>query len=134
MSGHQPAVEFHNRTWLNAEAAPETLAWERDLGVAHLVVDEPTDVGNFAHGVWAVTNPKLAIVRLHVRNEETWTGKRLAASSERFSDEYSREELEDLAKRMLLLAADAFDLQVLLNVNFGDQGIRAADALLELLG
>lgn len=134
MSGHLLAVEFRNNSWLNPNAAADTLAWERDLGVAHVVVDEPTGVGNFAHAVWEVTNPKLAVVRLHGRNEETWTNKALSASSERFNYEYSREELKELAGRMLTLAEDAFELQVLLNVNFEDQGIRSADTLIELLG
>ncbi|MGY4829181.1 DUF72 domain-containing protein [Sphaerotilaceae bacterium SBD11-9] len=133
MRGYQLAVEFRNRSWLNERDANETLAWERELQVAHVVVDEPKDVGNFGHGVWAVTNPKLAVVRLHGRNDETWKGKELTASSERFNYEYSPDELRALAERMKVLAEDAFELQVLLNVNFEDQGIRAADALLALL-
>lgn len=133
MHGHQLAVEFRNRSWLNEEAATSTLAWERELGVVHVVVDEPQGVGNFAHGVWAVTNPPLAIVRLHGRNEETWSAKGLSASSERFNYEYDHDELRDLAQRIRQLAEEAFELQVLLNVNFEDQGIRAADALIELL-
>lgn len=133
MSGHQLAVEFRNRSWLNEHAVHETLAWERDLGVVHVVVDEPQDVGNFAHSVWAITNPKLAIVRLHGRNAETWSNKNLGASSERFNYEYSREELGDLAQRITTLAEEAFELQALLIVNFEDQGIRAADELTELM-
>jgi uncharacterized protein YecE (DUF72 family) len=132
MQGHHLAVEFRNQSWLNEGAAESTLAWERELGVSHVVVDEPQGVGNFAHGVWAVTNPKLAVVRLHGRNAETWTNKGLSASSERFY-EYSGDELGDLTQRIRRLVEDAFELQVLLNVNFEDQGIRAADSLIDLL-
>lgn len=72
-------------------------------------------------------------LRLHGRNAETWANKELSASSERFNYEYSGAELGDLAQRVRRLVVDAFELQVLLNVNFEDQGVRAADALTELL-
>lgn len=65
MRGHTVAVEFRNQTWLVGKAAARTIAWERELGVAHVVTDEPQGVGNFVPNVWEVTNPELAIVRLH---------------------------------------------------------------------
>ncbi|WP_374562602.1 DUF72 domain-containing protein [Ideonella sp.] len=133
MAGHLLAVEFRNQTWLGDKQAEHTLAWERGLGVAHVVVDEPQGVGNFAQAVWAVTNPQLAIVRLHGRNAETWTGQGLSASSERFNYEYADDELHELAGRIEALADEAFELQVLLNVNYEDQGIRAAQKLARIL-
>jgi uncharacterized protein YecE (DUF72 family) len=133
MAGHLLAVEFRNQTWFSEERAERTLAWERELGVAHVVVDEPQGVGNYAQGVWAVTNPALAVVRLHGRNAETWTAKGLSASSERFNYEYAEEELQELADRTEKLAEEVFDLQVLVNVNFEDQGIRAAQRLAAMM-
>jgi len=137
MAEHLLAVEFRNRTWFGASRVEETLAWERDLGVSHVVVDEPQGVGNYAHGVWALANPRLAVVRLHGRNAETWAKKGLSASSERFNYEYTDDELAELASSIDRLAEEAFELHVLLNVNFEDQGIRAArrlHALLQRLG
>jgi uncharacterized protein YecE (DUF72 family) len=131
MKGHLLAVEFRNQTWLNPERVQDTLAWERELGVAHVIVDEPQGVGNFAHGVWAVTNPALAVVRLHGRNETTWNAKGLTAASERFDYEYESDDLREIASRMLELLDEAFELQALLNVNFEDQGIRAANKLID---
>jgi uncharacterized protein YecE (DUF72 family) len=133
MAGFLLAVEFRNETWFDEPQASSTLAWERELGVAHVVVDEPQGIGNFSRGVWAVTNPQLAVVRLHGRNAETWTGKGLSASSERFNYEYGETELAELARQIDSLAEEAFDLQVLVNVNFEDQGIRAAQRLVGLL-
>jgi uncharacterized protein YecE (DUF72 family) len=133
MAGHLLAVEFRNQSWLNEARRERTLAWERELGVAHVVVDEPQGVGHFAHGVWAATHPMLALVRLHGRNAETWDAKGLTASSERFNYDYPDDELEDLAERSRRLADEAFELQVLVNVNFEDQGIRAARKLHVLL-
>lgn len=133
MADHLLAVEFRNQTWLSESNRERTLAWEKELGVVHVVVDEPTDVGNFAHGVWAVTHPELAVVRLHGRNAETWNAKGLTASSDRFNYVYSDAELADLAAQMQRLAQDAFELQVLVNVNYEDQGIVAARQLIQLL-
>lgn len=134
MAGHLLAVEFRNQSWLGEGQAERTLPWERELGVAHVVVDEPQGVGNYAHGVWEVANPALAVVRLHGRNAATWAAKGLSASSERFDYEYADDELEDLAGRIDRLAEQAFRLQVLVNVNFEDQGIRAARRLARMLG
>jgi uncharacterized protein YecE (DUF72 family) len=129
MAGHLVAVEFRNETWLGEDHAAQTLAWQRELGVVHTVVDEPQGVGNFAHAVWDATHPRLAIVRLHGRNAETWDAKGLAASSDRFNYDYGEAELDDLARRIDDLAERSLEVAVLLNVNYEDQGVRAAQAL-----
>ena len=133
MAGTQLAVEFRNATWFASDALERTLAWERDLGVAHVVVDEPQGVGNYAQGVWEVTNPGLAVVRLHGRNAQTWAAKGLSASSERFNYDYPDAEIAELAGKVRDLAERAFELQVLVNVNYEDQGVRAARRMVEAL-
>ncbi|WP_246288258.1 DUF72 domain-containing protein [Achromobacter pestifer] len=129
MTGYLLAVEFRNATWFGEGRAQRTLAWERELGVVHVIVDEPQGVGNYAHGVWEVTHPALSVVRLHGRNAETWAAKGLSASSQRFNYEYTDVELDGLAEQVLALIDKAFTIQVLVNVNFEDQGIRAARRL-----
>jgi uncharacterized protein YecE (DUF72 family) len=133
MAGQLLAVEFRNETWFGDGRAGRTLDWERGLGVAHVIVDEPQGVGNYAHGVWEVTEPRLAVVRLHGRNERTWNAKGLRASSERFDYEYGDAELDELAGKVGTLVDRAFELHVLVNVNFEDQGVRAARRLVERL-
>ena len=133
MAGTQLAVEFRNATWFASDALERTLAWERDLGVAHVVVDETQGVGNYAQGVWEVTNPRLAVVRLHGRNAQTWAAKGLSASSERFNYDYPDAEIAELAGKVRDLAERAFELQVLVNVNYEDQGVRAARRMVEAL-
>ena len=73
--------------------------------------------------------PDLALVRLHGRNAATWDAKGLAASSDRFNYEYSDVELDELAGRIDKLVDRALDVVVLLNVNYEDQGVRAAQAI-----
>lgn len=133
LRGRLVAVEFRNRTWFEEEQIDSTLAWERKLGIVHVVVDEPQQVGNFAHEVWAIANPALAIVRLHGRNAQTWRGKGLSASSERFNYEYQDPELAEIAAHIERLAEAAIELQVLVNVNYEDQGVKAARRLQMLL-
>lgn len=129
MAGHLLAVEFRNRSWFAEGRVDRTLAWEREMGVAHVIVDEPQGVGNYAHDVWEVTNSALAVVRLHGRNGATWATKGLSASSERFNYEYSDEEIGQLAEQIDGLVERAIQVQVLVNVNHEDQGVRAARRL-----
>lgn len=131
MRGHEVAVEFRNQTWMTGEAAASTLAWERELGVVHVVTDEPQGVGNFVPSVWEVTHPALAIVRLHGRNAQAWNAKGLSAASDRFNYEYSDAELFDIAQQAASL--DAFAVVILLNVNYEDQGTRAAQRLQRII-
>lgn len=133
MGDYRLAVEFRNKSWFGDGRAEGTLAWEQALGVTHVIVDEPQGVGNYAHGVWAVTTPDLALVRLHGNNEDTWSAKGLSAASERFNYEYTDEELQEIARRTAAIASVADDVQVVVNVNFEDQGIRAGRRLTALL-
>jgi uncharacterized protein YecE (DUF72 family) len=129
MAGHLVAIEFRNATWFGEHKAQETLQWLREMRVVHTIVDEPQGVGNYAQGIWEVTHPDLAVVRLHGRNAETWDAKGLAASSDRFNYEYTDPELDELSGRIDRIVDQALDVVVLLNVNYEDQGVRAAQAL-----
>lgn len=132
MGDYRLAVEFRNKSWFGDGRAEATLAWEQALGVTHVIVDEPQGIGNYAHGVWAVTTPDLALVRLHGNNEDTWKINGPAAS-DRFNYEYSDAELEEIALRTAAIAELALDVQVVVNVNYEDQGIRAGRRLAEML-
>ena len=50
-----------------------------------MVVDEPQGFASSIPWVGEVTAPSLVMVRLHGRNANTWEGKGLASSGERFS-------------------------------------------------
>jgi uncharacterized protein YecE (DUF72 family) len=84
--------------------------------------------------VWEVTTPKLAIVRLHGRNHDTWNQKGLQTSAERFNYDYNSTELADLAKMIRRLGIQADLTQVIFNNNYEDQGQRNARELTRLLG
>jgi uncharacterized protein YecE (DUF72 family) len=133
MQGHLLAAEFRHASWFFGEHLEATLAWERGLGLVHTVVDSPQGFANCVPCVWDVTNPRLAIVRLHGRNKETWNKKGLAASSARFDYQYAPDELAAMVPELEHLATQARQVHVVFNTNNEDQGQVGARMLGELL-
>jgi uncharacterized protein YecE (DUF72 family) len=132
LPGYQLAIEFRNRSWFEGKHAAVTLAFERERNLVNTIVDEPQGTANTIPAVWEVTNPALAIVRLHGRNHETWSKKGLASSAERFNYDYGDDELAELGEK--IEAIPAATVHVVLNNNYEDQGQRNARTLMGLLG
>jgi uncharacterized protein YecE (DUF72 family) len=120
------AVEFRNRYWLDDEHRRETLAFLRENGLAYVVVDEPQGFPSSVPQVWEVTNPELAVLRLHGRNASTWEARGLASSSERFNYLYSDAELEQFVDPLRKLAAEARSIHAAFNNNYQDYSQRNA--------
>jgi uncharacterized protein YecE (DUF72 family) len=133
MEGYLLAVEFRNKSWFDGANAAKTIAFERELGVAHTIVDGPQGFANSVPAVWEVTHPELALVRLHGRNKETWNHKGDASSS-RFNYWYSGEELAALKPEILRVASKARKAHVLFNTNYEDQGQVNARLMRQVLG
>lgn len=134
MAGHLVAVEFRNATWFDAEHAARTIDLERELGVVHTIVDSPQGFTNCVPCVWEVTNPELAIVRLHGRNAQTWNIKGATSASSRFDYWYSSEELAAMVPQLRRMAGLARHVHVIFNTNYEDQGQVSARMMRELLG
>ena len=133
MAGHALSVEFRHRSWFEGEHAASTLAFERELGVAHTVVDGPQGFANSVPALWEATHPAFALLRLHGRNTETWNVKGASAASDRFNYDYSEPELADIAAKVARLALQAASTHVVFNNNMEDQGQRNAALLMRLL-
>ena len=134
MSGYTVAVEFRNKSWLDATHASSTLAFLRERGLVHVIVDAPPDVTNRVHTVWDVTNRQLAMVRLHGRNAQTWNPGSAASAADRFDYDYSDAELEELSVPIRAIASRAAQTHVIFNNCFEDQGQRNALTLMRMLG
>jgi uncharacterized protein YecE (DUF72 family) len=134
LPGDAIAVEFRNLTWFSERNAARTLDFEREHGLANVVVDEPQGFSSSIPSVWEVTQPTLAVVRLHGRNRETWEKKGLATAAERFDYRYSTQEIEALAKPIRELAGRARTVHVLFNNCYRDHAQANAAALAEMLG
>ena len=121
MEGHLLSVEFRNKSWFDGDNLGKTVAFEKALGVVHTVVDGPQGFANCVPRVWEVTQPSLALVRLHGRNQDTWNIKG-SASSSRFNYWYSQEELAAMVPDVRRMAQLAEWVHVVFNTNYEDQG------------
>jgi uncharacterized protein YecE (DUF72 family) len=80
----------------------------------------------------AVTNPRLAYLRLHGRNAEGYLkGKSVA---ERFGWDYSDEELREVGRRVEGMAEDADSVHVMFNNNRGADAPTSARRFRTLMG
>jgi uncharacterized protein YecE (DUF72 family) len=133
MEGYLLSVEFRNKSWFEGANSDKTIAFERELGVVHTIVDGPQGFANCVPCVWEVTSPKFALVRLHGRNRETWNIKSDASSS-RFNYWYSPDELSAMVPEIRHLAGNAEWVHVVFNTNYEDQGQVNAKLMREVLG
>ena len=133
MAGHTLSVEFRHQSWFTQAQAEPTLAFERELGVVHTVVDGPQGFTNSVPAVWAVTHPEFALLRLHGRNTGTWNVKGATAASDRFNYDYPDEELGELAVPVRRLSHAALKTHVVFNNNMEDQGQRNAATMARLI-
>ena len=133
MAGHTLSLEFRHQSWFDGLHAASTLAFERELGVVHTVVDGPQGFTNSVPPLWEATHPAFALLRVHGRNRETWNIQGATDSSERFNYDYTEAELGELAERVTRLAAQAAATHVVFNNNMEDQGQRNAASLMRWL-
>ena len=133
MAGHTLSIEFRHQSWFTEGQAEPTLAFERELGVVHTVVDGPQGFTNSVPAIWAVTHPAFALLRLHGRNTGTWNVKGATAASDRFNYDYPDEELGELAVPVRRLSHAALKTHVVFNNNMEDQGQRNAATLARLI-
>lgn len=134
LPGYLLATEFRQHTWFDDEHRESTLAFEREHGFAHVVVDAPQGFSNSLPQVWEVASPKLAIVRMHGRNAETWNVKGQTAASDRFNYDYSDSELSNLANKIRVLSTMVELIQAIFNNNYGDQAQRNGKTLQGIFG
>ena len=133
MPGHLLAAEFRHQSWFAGDHADATLEFQRRLGLVHTIVDSPQGFAHCVPCIWEVTNPRLAILRLHGRNRETWNRKGFAESSSRFNYRYAQDELAAMVPELRHLGTLADAVHVVFNTNYEDQGQAGARMLRELL-
>ncbi|GAB2882577.1 DUF72 domain-containing protein [Paraburkholderia jirisanensis] len=130
MAPYLTAFEFRHPSWFDERHRQATLAFERERGLVHVVMDAP-DVTTRAHTVWEATSPRLSIVRLHGRNAQTWSGSTTAAG--RFNYDYSDEELETLTIPIREIARRVDRTDVVFNNCYEDAAQRNAATMIRLL-
>jgi uncharacterized protein YecE (DUF72 family) len=133
LAPHTVAVELRNHRWVADKRIEDTLGWYEDHVAAWVAVDAPPgDHIPIMPPVDAVTNPKLAYIRMHGRNTEGYlTGKSVA---ERFDWDYSDDELREIGRRVEGLAEQAGEVHALFNNNRGADAPSAAQRFRNLMG
>jgi uncharacterized protein YecE (DUF72 family) len=134
LSTHHPvAVEFRHRAWVRDDRAERTLDHLREHRAIWVGVDAPPgDHVPIMPPIDAVTNPRLAYLRMHGRNTEGYLkGKTVA---ERFGWAYSDAELVEIAGRARALAELGADVRTLFNNNRSSDAPTAARRFRELVG
>lgn len=127
------SVELRHQSWFNEKHAERTLEFESERALVNVVLDEPQGFTNSVGAHWNVTNPNLAVVRLHGRNADTWNIKGAASASERFNYDYPDAELEELAEKIQAISMRVLMTHVVFNNNHEDQGQRNATRLMQML-
>jgi len=134
MAGQVCSVEFRHRSWWSdADRMAGTLAFLRELGAVHTVVDGPQGADNSVPAVWQATHPDYALVRLHGRNVSAYNVKGAASAAERFDYEYSDEELRALAADATRLAYKVRNTHIVFNNCDEDKGQRNGITFMKML-
>ena len=127
------AVELRHRGWVDEHRVEPTLDYLEDHEAAFVCVDAPPgDHVPIMPPVDAVTNDRVAYLRLHGRNTEGYLSGRTVA--ERFGWVYSDAELEEIVGRVHGLAEHAHDVRTMFNNNRSADAPTAARRFRELVG
>jgi len=122
-------VEFRNRTWMTEDNQRETLDFLSAHRLPYVCVDMPQGHRDSIPPVLAVTDPGLAVVRLHGHSDK-WDSKDI---HERFGYRYTTDEITDWAAKVAALAHDADGTHVLFNNCYRDYAQVNAQQLAALL-
>jgi uncharacterized protein YecE (DUF72 family) len=126
------AVEFRSGAWFNEKNADRTLRFLEKYEIPFVMVDEPQTKTSLPP-IYAVTSPRLAVIRFHGRRTETWEAKGIPVV-ERFRYLYDDAELNEWVPRVREAAGAAHDVHVLMNncyANYGTTNARELAALLQ---
>jgi uncharacterized protein YecE (DUF72 family) len=115
--GDWPAsVELRHRDWLGERLAPRTFGLLRSLAYSYVAVDAPPGMESSMPPVMEVTNPELAIIRLHGRRESTWEARNDIVT-ERYRYLYAEPQLDGWLPSVHHAALEARHVHLIFNNN-----------------
>jgi len=121
-------VELRHGSWNSLD----TLDLFSDHGISFCNIDQPV-IGNSMPPTDYVTSPRLAYIRLHGRNRETWFEK-TAGRDRRYDYLYSPEDIRIWAERAKSMLEKSKKLFIITNNHFRGQALVNAFQLQTLLG
>ena len=132
MHGFQVAVEFRRPEWLDARHRDGTLAFLSSRDIPYVAVDVPEGHTTSMPAVFEVTSSKLAVIRFHGRNHQTWDLKGVPPNV-RFRYDYSNAELSEWVPRIKEMERSADRVHALMNNNYSNYSVKNAQQLERLL-
>ena len=132
MHGFPVAVEFRKAEWLDASHRDGTVAFLRSRDIPLVAVDVPQGHATSMPPEHEATSAKLAVIRFHGRNHQTWD-LRGVPPNVRFRWDYSDEELAEWAPRIKEMERSAGRVHALMNNNYSNYSVKNAQQLQRLL-
>ena len=112
-------VEFRNRAWVEGRIAERTLSLLRELRLSYVIVDAPPGMESSMPPLVAVTDPRLAVFRLHGRRMATWEAKNNPVT-ERYRYLYDQGQLRQWVPAVRDVALQVARVHMTFNNNHGN--------------
>jgi uncharacterized protein YecE (DUF72 family) len=119
LEGCRSAVELRNRAWFDDRTRPRTLDLLRRNDLAYVAVDSPPGFDSSVPPIAAATSSRLAIVRFHGRNTETWEAK-VAQVSQRFRYLYDETQLREWLPMIRAISEQTEEVHLVFNNCYGN--------------
>jgi len=126
------AVEFRKPEWLDDSHEHGTLSFLRSRDIPYVAVDSPPGHATSMPPVHEVTSGRLAVIRFHGRNHETWD-MRGAPPNLRFRYDYPEAELAEWVPRIKEMERSAKQVHAIMNNNYSNYSVKNAQQLEKLL-
>ncbi len=126
-------VEFRHRSWAEPERLPQLLELLSEARLCLCAVDEPQIGSGSFPTLLRVTDQRLAVVRFHGRNRQTWY-RGGASSADRFDYLYSEAELREWVEPIRKLAEHVAEVELLFNNNRANYAVINGLQMAHLLG
>jgi uncharacterized protein YecE (DUF72 family) len=119
LEGWPAAVEFRHRLWFEDRLRDRTLGLLRRNGLAYVAVDSPPGFDSSVPPVPEATSGKLAIVRFHGRNTDTWEAK-VTQVSQRFRYLYDESQLREWLPKIRAISEQTEEVHLVFNNCYGN--------------
>jgi uncharacterized protein YecE (DUF72 family) len=132
LEGWTAAVEFRNHAWFSARLHLRTLNLLRRNRLSLVAVDSPPGFESSLPPVPEVTNGRLAVVRLHGRNTDTWEAK-VTTTSDRFRYLYDESQLREWLPMIRAITEQAEEVHLVFNNCYGNYATTNALEITQML-
>ena len=119
LEGWPVAVELRNRLWFENRLRERTLGLLRRNELAYVAVDSPPGFASSVPPIAEATSNKLAIVRFHGRNTDTWEAK-VTQVSQRFRYLYDEQQLREWLPMIRAISEQTEEVHLVFNNCYGN--------------